>query len=409
MRNLVILLIFQILTSSFLLFSLIEEGNDWPGWRGIGRDGVVEDFIPPERWPDMPSKVRQQNIGLGDASPVLVSNKLFLLVKQEDNEVALCLDAKTGNQVWKTVNNVAPEVTGPPSSHPGPRSTPCVAQDKVYTLGVGGALTCLDAQTGKIIWKNNEYTDVPTFYVGMSPLVTDNKCIVHLGGPESGVIIAFNAGSGEKIWTIEGEPPTYSSPVTMTIGDENILIVQTETDVIGVSMDGNVLFKIPTPVERRFYNASTPVIDGQNIIIAGQGLGTKSYKIQKSGNNYSFSENWINPDFGVSFNTPVIKNGYIYGHEARLGKLFCLDASTGGTSWADSTAHNRFASLLILDNYLLSLDATATLSVLEVNQDQYIQKAAYKIADTDIYAHPLVVGNMIYVKDKEMITCWVTR
>jgi len=228
-----------------------------------------------------------------------------------------------------------------------------------------------------------------------------------LGGSEKGTIVAFNIDNGEEIWKIEGEPCTYSSAVILKMGKENILLVQTGTDVLGLNLEGRKLFKIPTPPERRFYNSATPVLDGNNIIIAGQGSGTYSYKIEKTGENYSFSENWNNPDFGGSFNTPVLKNGYLYGNEARLGKLYCLNASTGEKSWADTTSHNRFASSLDLGNVLLSLPATGNLIIYKPDHEKYSKLRIYKVSDTEVYAQPLITGNHIFIKDEKFLTCWL--
>lgn len=397
--------IFVLASVMFLSCGKEKSNSEWSGWRGPNRDGVVKNFHSPAEWPAELTKVWTKNVGLCDASPVFADDRIFLHVKQNENEVTLCLDAESGKELWQTVNNVSPEVTGGARPHPGPRSTPFVAEGKVFTLGVGGALNCLDAKTGQVIWKNEEYIEVPDFFVGMSPLLVDNKCVVHLGG-KNGSIVAFDANTGEKVWTIDNEPGTYSSPIIMKVGSEQVLAVQTETDLLGVSLDGNVLWRIPTPGERRFYNSSTPVIAGQIIYIAGQGIGTKSVKIEKSGEKYTWAENWHNPEFGVSFNTPVLKEGYLYGHEARLGKLFCLDAATGETAWADTTSHNRFASALDLGNVLLSVTAKGDLLVYEPNPEKYEEKAVYEISSTEVYAHPLVSGNKIYTKDKETLTCW---
>ncbi|WP_372949319.1 PQQ-binding-like beta-propeller repeat protein [Mariniphaga sp.] len=397
-----------VLVSIILLSCGKETGSEWPGWRGPNRDGVVKNFQSPAKWPAELTKVWTQNVGFCDASAALADGHIFLHVKQGENEVSLCLDAESGEEIWQTVNNVSPEVTGGAAPHPGPRSTPYVSAGKVYTLGVGGVLNCLNAKTGELIWKNNENTEMPDFFVGMSPLLVDNKCIVHLGG-KNGSMVAFHAETGEKVWTIDNEPATYSSPVIMKIGNEQVLAVQTETELLGVSLEGNVLWRIPTPGERRFYNSSTPVVAGQIIYIAGQGIGTKSFKIEKSGNEFSWTENWHNPEFGVSFNTPVLKNGYLYGHESRLGKLFCLNAATGETAWADTTAHNRFASILDLGNEMLSLTGKGDLIVYEPNPEKYVEKAIYKVSSTDVYAHPLVSGNRIYIKDKENLTCWEVK
>jgi outer membrane protein assembly factor BamB len=385
------------------------QSQEWPGWRGENRDGKVTGFVLPNIWPDQLTQVWQQKVGLGDASIAFVNGKLFLNVKQDENETALCLDAATGKTVWSTILNPAPEVTGGARSHPGPRSTPTIKNGKVYFIGAGGKLNCLDANSGKAIWKNESYTEVPVFFAAMSPLVVDGKCIAHLNGKENGTVVAFNADNGEIIWELKGEPSTYSSPLLMKIGNEEIIILQTETDVIGISKAGSLLWKAPAPGEQRFYNSSTPVIDGQNVIVCGQGKGTKSFKIEKSGDKYSFTENWVNPDFGTSFNTPVLKDGYLYAHEARMGKIYCLNAITGKTSWADTTSHNRFASVLDLGKVLLSLPANGKLLVYEPNPEKYVQKVMYKIAETEVYAHPHVVGDKIYVKEQELLTCWQVK
>ena len=398
---------FLMLTVLFV-FSGVQS-QDWPGWRGENRDAKVSGFIMPDVWPVQLTKVWQQKVGFGDASLAFVKGKLFLNVKQDSNEVALCLDAVTGKTIWSTILNPAPEVTGGARTHPGPRSTPTVNNGKVYLIGAGGKLNCVDANTGKVIWKNENFTEVPVFFTSMSPLVNEGNCIVHLNGKENGTVVAFNAVNGEIVWTLKGEPSTYSSPLLMKIGNDEIIVLQTETDVIGISKAGSLLWKIPTPGEQRFYNSSTPVIDGQNIIVCGQGKGTKSYKIEKAGDKYSFTENWVNPDFGVSFNTPVLKDGYLYAHEARLGKAYCLKAATGKTCWADTTSQNRFVSTLDLGKVLLSLPANGKILVFEPNPEKYVQKAMYKIAETDVYAHPLVVGDKIYIKEQELLTCWQVK
>ena len=346
---------------------------------------------------------------MGDASISFVDGKLILNVKQDANEVALCLDAVSGKTIFSTILNTAPEVTGGARSHPGPRSTPTVKNGKVYLIGAGGKLNCLDAKTGKVIWKNESFTEVPVFFAAMSPLVVDGKCIAHLNGKENGTVVAFNADKGEIVWSLKGEPSTYSSPLLMKVGNEEIIVLQTETDVIGISKTGSLLLKIPTPGEQRFYNSSTPVIDGQNIIVCGQGKGTKSFKIEKNGEKYSFTENWANSDFGTSFNTPVLKDGYLYAHESRLGKLYCLNAMSGKTCWADTTAHNRFASILDLGKVLLSLPANGDISFFEPNPEKYVPIMKYKVAETEVYAHPLVVGDKIYVKEQELLTCWQVK
>ena len=380
--------------------------QNWSGWRGNNRNGTVAGFTQPSKWPAQLNKIWQVPVGEADASPVMENNRIYLHVKQDTIEVALCLDAVKGTEIWRSNLNVSPVITGPAIGHPGPRSTPFIYNDKLYLLGTGGIVTCLNAKTGKVIWKNDAYTsEVPQFFTSCSPLIFDGKCIVQLGGKTKGVAVAFDAVSGNESWKLEGIPCTYSSPSLMTTMD-NLLLVQSETDLCGVSVDGKLLWKIPTPVQRMFSNSSSPVYDGQNLIITGQGTGTKAYGLTKTGDRWENKEIWSNNDFGVSFATPVVKDGFIYGNEAKNGKLFCLNAKTGEKCWADTIAYNRFASILDLGKQMVSLPATGQLIFFEPTGKGYVELAKYKVAETEVYTHPLIMGDKIFIKDKNMLTCW---
>ncbi|MCX6225800.1 MAG: PQQ-like beta-propeller repeat protein, partial [Bacteroidia bacterium] len=382
-----------------------SQSTDIPGWRGANRDGKITGFKAPATWPKELTKVWEVTVGLGDASPVLVKGKFYLLVDQDSTEILLCLDAKSGKQVWKTAINKAPKVTGGAASHPGPRSTPYVSGGKVFSLGAGGVVACHDAKKGKLIWKNESYTtEVPQFFTSASPLLTDKLCILPLGGKENGVVVAFDINSGLDVWKVSGIPCTYSSPVFMAIG-ETIIVDQSETALVGITMDGQLIGEIPTPGQQRFYNSSTPVIDGQDIIVAGAGTGTIKYHVTNEA-GYNYSEVWTNPKLGVSFNTPVLKDGFLYANDSKSGYLYCLNAETGETAWADTVKLNRFASMLDLGPAMLSLAGNATMVIFEPNGSAFKQLAKYKVSETEIYAHPLAVDNKIYVKDKEKLTCW---
>ncbi|MFA6126721.1 MAG: PQQ-binding-like beta-propeller repeat protein [Bacteroidales bacterium] len=226
---------------STLIISLLLPGvsgfsqkTDIPGWRGANRDGKFTNFKAPAVWPQELSKVWEVTVGLGDASPVLVKGKFYLLVDQDSTEILLCLNAKNGKQIWRTAINKAPKVTGGAASHPGPRSTPYVSNGKVFTLGAGGVVACHDAKSGKLIWKNESYTkEVPQFFTSASPLVTDKLCILPLGGKENGVVVAFDVNSGLPVWTVSGIPCTYSSPMFMNLG-ETVIVDQSETALVGI-------------------------------------------------------------------------------------------------------------------------------------------------------------------------------
>src|SRR6266571_7591855 len=110
---------------------------DWPQWRGPHRDNKVAGFTSPVTWPKELTQKWKTTVGLGDASPALVGDKVYVFTRQGEEEVTSCLDAASGTEKWKD-KYAAVAVAGPAGGHPGPRSSPVVAEGKVCTLGVGG-------------------------------------------------------------------------------------------------------------------------------------------------------------------------------------------------------------------------------------------------------------------------------
>ncbi len=399
-----------ILLISFVFFSLsgFSQSTDFPGWRGANRDGKVLGFKAPAVWPAELTKVWEQPVGLGDASPVMVEGKIYLITSQDSVETVLCLDAKKGKLIWKTPVNKAPKVTGGASTHPGPRSTPYVFDNKVYTLGAGGIVACHEIKKGKLIWKNEDYTqEVPQFFTSSSPLMMGQLCIYPLGGKEQGCVVAFDTNTGKEIWKVTGYPTTYSSPVWVDLGGP-VMVHQAENALVGIQLDGNIIGDIPTPGQQRYYNSTTPIVDGGDIYVAGAGTGMHKFRVNLNGGP-PVEELWVNKDISVSFNTPVLKNGHLYASEARFGYLYCVNAETGATAWADTVKLNRFASTLDLGDAMLNLAGNAQLTFFSPDPSSYKMLARYKVSDTEVYAHPLVVGDKIYVKDKEKLTCWAVK
>jgi outer membrane protein assembly factor BamB len=405
-KNLSISFIFGIL---ILCIPVICYTQDLPQWRGENRDGKVTGFNVPQKWPDELKQNWKVNVGFGDASPVLAGDRLYVFTRQGNNEILRCLDAKSGKELWNN-SYEAGAVTGPATSHPGPRSTPTVAEGKIVTLGVNGIISCMDENTGKVLWQKTEYTDgVPQYFTGMSPIVTDGMCIAHLGGPENGKIIAFDLTTGNIKWKWDGDGPSYASPVLINIDGKNQVVVQTDKNLLAVALaNGKVLWQIPTPNERRFYSSATPIVNGQTIIYTGHGTGTKAVKVQKQGDKFITSELWTNTELGTAYNTPVLKDGFLYG-QTDQGKLFCINAENGHTAWIDNVLHKNFGAILDAGTVMVALPSTSNLIIYKPDNAAYTELANIKVADTPVYAHPVLVGNRIYVKDNETLVMWTTE
>jgi len=395
------------------LLLLVVSGalaQDWPWWRGAGGDAKVAGFAVPAEWPAAFARQWQVAAGAGDATPALVGDKLYVFTRQGDEEITLCLNAADGTEVWRD-KYAAPAVTGAAAQHPGPRGSPAVAEGKVVTLGVAGILSCLNAADGKVIWRKDEFPGLyPRFFTGLSPVIVDGMAIAHLGGANNGALTAFDLASGEVKWKWAGEGPAYSTPALLTAGGVKQLVAMTEKSVVGVALaDGKLLWQLPFPTTGMAYNAATPIIDGDRVIITGQGRGTRALRIAKEGDAFSAVELWANPEMAVQFNTPVLKDGYLYGLSER-GYLFCLDTATGQTTWTDTVRRGRnFAAILDAGPVLLALPDNSTLIAFAPNHAAYTELAQIKIADKPTYAYPVLAGKRIFVKDQDTLTMWTVE
>ena len=285
-----------------------------------------------------------------------------------------------------------------------------MAEGKIVTLGVGGILSCLDATTGKLVWRKDPFPGiVPMFFTAMSPMIVDGMCIAHLGGVGNGAIVSYHLNTGDEIWRWADEGPDYASPVLLTVAGTKQIVTLTEKSIVGVAVsDGTQLWKLPFPPQQRAYNAATPIVSGQTVIYTGEGRGTKAIKIEKQGDGFVAKELWSNDGVAVQFNTPVLKDDLLFGY-SNMGNLFCLNAQNGETAWVDTLKNDRggFAAILDAGQVILALPSSAELIAIRPVEDEYRELARIKIADTPTYAHPVIAGNRIYLKDEETLTLWM--
>ncbi len=399
------------LVLALLLGSVAGFAQDWPQWRGPNRDGHVAGFTAPATWPKTLTQGWKVKVGLGDASPVLVGNKLYAFALVGDQETTVCLNAADGTQVWMD-HYTAPPVTGPAARHAGPRGTPAVANGKIVTLGSSGTVSCLDAATGTKLWRKDEFPNmVPMFFTSMSPLIVDGLAIAQLGGRAQGGIIAYDLTTGDVKWRWVGEGPEYASPALMTAGGVKQIVALTNKSVVGVAVaDGKLLWSIAFPPAMRAYNAATPIIDGSTVIYTGAKRGTHAVQVEKKGDAFTTTELWSNPDVAVQYNTPVLEDGLLYGLSAQ-GSFFCLNAKTGKTAWIDTAVTDKggFGTLLDVGAAILALPSNGELIAFKPTDAAYTELARIKVADTPTYASPIVAGNRIFIKDADSITLWTLK
>jgi outer membrane protein assembly factor BamB len=406
--------------------------DDWPQWRGPNRDAKATGFTAPKTWPKELTKKWKVTVGKSDATPALVGDKLYVFAFDGTNEVLRCLDATTGKETWQEKYETKGATAPAAGPHEGPRSSPAVADGKVVTLGVRGVLSCFDAASGKNLWRKDEFKGYwPQFYTSSSPIIVDGLCVAQLGGKENGrgnnksSIVAYELATGAEKWKWDSDATAYASPSVLTVDGTKVIVAETEQNLVAIgAADGKPLWKIPYAIGMgggappkggggkggkggmtRGYNASTPITDGQTLIYSGSGRGTKAVKLEKKGDELAAKELWNNTENSVGFNTPIVKDGLVFGLTAQ-NSLFCIDKD-GKTAWtAPIKGRGGYGSIVDAGSVLFVLTPIADLIAFEPSDKGYKDLATYKVADTDTYAYPVVSGNRIYVKDGDSVTLW---
>ena len=180
------------------------------------------------------------------------------------------------------------------------------------------------------------------------------------------------------------------------------------------------------------------------MIISGSGRGTKAVKLEASADGFTGRELWSNPDKSVQFNTPVLKNGLVYGLTG-ANEFFCLSAKDGKTAWGAPVAKagetpagggaagggaggttgpggrgpgggrgggmrggggGGYGSVVDAGPVLVALTPASQLIAFEPGDQGYTEVARLKAADSPTYAYPVLAGNRIFIKDKDAVTLW---
>lgn len=391
------------------------NAQDWPQWRGPNRDNNVTGFAEPKTWPKELSKKWTKSVGVGESSPVLVGDKLYVFGRQGDDEVTRCLDAMTGKEIW--LEKYAAKFSGGgDKAYPGPRSTPAVGEGKICTLGVNGLLTCRDAVTGKELWHKDK--GYPQFHTAASPIIADGKCI-----ELAGTLTAFDLADGTAKWTTSIKAG-YGSPVIMTVDGVKQIVTPGEGVLASVDFnDGKALWQVNIGGAWQ-NNYSTPIVAGNIVyysISPGKGgkggkgatgtplSGFVALKIEKKGDKFAANEIW-KAEPAAGYHTPLLRDDLIYGVASQGKAIFCLDAKTGKTKWSDGPKQGECGCILSVGSVLVASSADKDLIVFRPSAKEFSEIARYRVSSSPTWCVPILAGNRIYVKDKAGdLTLWTVE
>ena len=380
--------------------------QEWAGWRGPARDGIVPASQAPEIWPEAFARAWQVEIGEGYSSPVVSGGRAFVHSREGDAEVVTAFELSSGARLWRQdyparyIQN-----TIVPGDLPGPFATPAVDGGRVFTLGAAGILSSWDAATGALVWRNDYSASVQVMGLfcgtSASPFVAGGMLIVQVGSDGGGGrVLALDPATGDEIWVWRGVGPGYASPIVVEIEGLRQVVTLTESSVVGLdAANGELLWSVPFTDEWH-ENITTPVWTGEHLVVSGPRQGTHAFTIRREGDDWQAAPAWSNARVTMYMSSPVLAAGTLYGYSStRSGQFVALDSATGAVRWASEGREGDHASVLLAGDDLLLLTSDAELFVAERNAEAFSVARQYEVADGATWSMPVPLPDGLLVRD----------
>jgi outer membrane protein assembly factor BamB len=380
---------------------------DWPQWRGQNRDGKSAEAGLLKEWPNdgPPLAWKIDKLGGGYSAPSIAAGQIFGMSNRGEDEVVWALSETDGKELW--VTRLGPAVSQRASQgKEGPGCTPTVDGERLYVVGLGGNVACLQVKDGKIIWQismTEEFDgSVPRWSYRESPLIDGDKVICTPGG-EDAIIVALNKLTGETIWKSklpdspsgESEAPggfgggragpggapsgaergrgrprggrggsggrrggfggfgggagaAYSSIIAIDFAGQRQYVQLTGKTLTGIAAsDGKFLWRYDKPANRMGINCATPIFhDGMVFASSAYGAGAGLVKLSKDANGgVNAEEVYSISEMQNHHGGMILLDGYLYGASGgnEGGALICLDFKTGKIMWDQRESAGRRA------------------------------------------------------------------
>lgn len=375
-----------------------ETIPEWPGFRGLHRDGVVPGVRIDTDWAKSPpAQLWRQPVGPGWSSFAVSGGLLYTQEQRGSAEVVACYNETTGKPVW-THRDAARFWES--NAGPGPRATPTLSNGRVYTFGATGILNALDSRTGVAVWSRNAATDAakktPGWGFASSPLVVDDLVVVAVAGK----LAAYDRATGKPRWFGPDGGDGYSSPQLFTIAEVPQILLMSQHGATSVApADGAVLWDYPWHSDTRIVQpAITP--DGDVLMIAmaaAGGTGMRRISVAHGPGGWTPTERWTSASLKPYFNDFVIHKGHAFGFDGSI--LACIDLTNGKRNWKGGRYGNGQLILLPDQDLLLVLSEDGELALVGAVADEFKEIARFPAIEGKTWNHPALAGDTLLVRN----------
>lgn len=417
--------------------------NDYPRFLGNGYWAEVKGVELETDWQaHPPQELWRHEIGAGWSAFAIAGNYAVTQEQRGENELVTCYRVETGEPVWTHTDatrfDPADAIGG--LGDVGPRATPTIHGERIFTQGGTGFVNCLDARTGHVIWHHDTAAEfgatVTVWGKSGSPLVVDDMILISVGAPSGGwepnsnvsagsasadrkpynsSLVAFDMKTGAVRWSAGSRQASYASPVIATLAGERQVIVVNESWVTAHRVsDGKILWEHPWSNETDT-NASCaqPVpFDGDRLFLSkGYGTGCSLLAIKKDASGtLSVNPLWEPPIKNVmktKMCNVVVRDGFIYGLDDVL--LECIELETGAVQWKKRRRPEfGHGQIMLIGNTILVLSETGELALIEANPHEYRELGHIQALDDAnvTWNNPVFAPPYLLVRNAREAVCY---
>lgn len=417
-------------------------GEDWATFLGPTGDGKSsETGLDPNIWAPHPKILWTMPLGVSYGGPAIADGRLFQFDRFERTERLTCFEAESAREIWRWES--LSDYNDMYGYNSGPRCAPVVDQDRVYTFGVSGQLSCLKVSNGELVWTKDtslEYSVVQNFFgVASSPCVYENLILVMVGGspeeshavplgqlslvkPNGSAIVAFDKMTGEEVYRLGDDLASYASLSVRTIDGKPTGLAFCRDNLIGWDpATGKQLFQFPWRSPRlESVNAALPVTSDNRILLSeAYDIGSVLLEIESDTPSVVWKDTGPRNDcsFRAHWSTPVLIDGYLYGCNGRNepdSDLRCVEFATGKVMWKHRR-HER-SSVLAVDGYLIVLGEFGNLELIrptpekldvvkEVDLSDVIADDDRPLLSSPCWAAPVLSHGLLYLRGNDHLVC----
>jgi outer membrane protein assembly factor BamB len=406
---------------TLLLFSFCAtaaSAADWPHQRGPRQDGSVPaDAAALKSIPDDPPIRWTAPVADGFAAPIISNGRVIYGDLQDGKETYRALNLADGKPLWHDVLD-APHRDG---FGTGPRCAPVSDGNIVLLQSCKGELHCLEAATGKLIWKKNYQSDFNAPYTGekgstsgaarhgyaASPCIHGDHVIALVGAPGAGVV-CFEKKTGKVVWQSQDDQAAYSPPLVATLAGIEQVVCFTVSGVIGLDRsDGKLLWRVPlkTAFGRHIV---APIVYGDVVIVGSHEFGLVATRVVKKNGQIGTQEAWkLGKEMGPNFASPICVGDHLYMLAGK--QVVCLDAKTGKQAWAKdgnvrTTPDRAFAAFVGMGDRILMLNDMGELILFKADPAAYSEIGRAQVCGKN-WCHPAYVDGILVVRDAKKMYC----